>query len=290
MPEGDTVWRTAHRLDQALGRQPIQSAEIRWGQVATPNLIGRTTLEVVSRGKHILHRIEGGVTVHTHLRMEGQWRIVATPEVSAGLLARRDLRILVSAPEWTGLGLRLGMLDVVETRQEATLVGHLGPDVLGPDWDLAAALARLRREPGRPLVDCLLDQRNLAGIGTMYAAETLFLERLWPWTPVGELTEARLSAVVERAHRLLDHNKAHAVQSTTGRRGRGETAYVHGRSGLPCRRCGHVIRVANSEIAPQQRVVFSCPDCQGGLGPGDDGAAQSPLGTGTRVRSGYRRR
>ena len=77
MPEGDTVWRTAQRLHAALAGKPIVEADLRWPEISTADLSGRGTIEVVSRGKHLLHRIEGGLTLHSHLRMEGQWRVEA---------------------------------------------------------------------------------------------------------------------------------------------------------------------------------------------------------------------
>src|SRR6476469_8328753 len=74
MPEGDTVWRTAQRLHQALAGEPLTRSELRWPELSTLDFCGRTTLEVVSRGKHLLHRLDDGFTIHSHLRMEGQWR------------------------------------------------------------------------------------------------------------------------------------------------------------------------------------------------------------------------
>ena len=132
MPEGDTVWRTASRLNEALAGREIVESDLRWpGDIATADLSGRSTLEVVSRGKHILHRVEGGLTLHSHLRMEGQWRVEATPGLEARWRRNPQLRALVAAEDWTALGLRLGMLDLVPTAREGELVGHLGPDVLG---------------------------------------------------------------------------------------------------------------------------------------------------------------
>ena len=290
MPEGDTVWRTAHRLDQALAGVPLLVADLRWPALATVDLRGATTVQVVSRGKHILHRLDSGLTLHSHLRMEGQWRVEATRAVTPRQLANDRLRAVLGAAEWTALGLRLGMLDLVATDAEHTLVGHLGPDLLGPDWDLDAAVANLRREPERPVGEALLDQRNLAGIGTLYAAESLFLQRLNPWVPMHELEDAALRALVERAHRLLDVNRRRAVQSSTGSTRHGDTSYAHARSGRPCRRCGATVRVAMIGQPPQERTMFYCPGCQGGLGPTDDGRPQRPLGSGPRrTGSGYQR-
>jgi endonuclease-8 len=183
------------------------------------------------------------------------------------------------------------MLDVLPTAREAELVGHLGPDVLGPDWDPAAATANLRATPA-PIGAALLDQRNLAGIGTLWCAESLFLERLHPWTPANDLGQEAVSRLVDRAHRLLDSARHHAVQSSTGVRRHGEENYVHARSGRPCRRCGQTVRVAPIGPPGQERTMFYCPGCQGGLGPTDDGRTQQPLGStqasGPGRRSAYR--
>lgn len=284
MPEGDTVWRTAQRLDAALRGTQLTRAELRWGALIDADLVGSTTVEVVSRGKHLLHRLDSGLTVHSHLRMEGQWRIEATSGLTARALANHQLRALLATDTWAALGLRLGMLDLIETAREGDLVGHLGPDVLGPDWDSAEAIRRVHGS-GVSIGEALLDQRNLAGVGTMYAAESLFVQALPPWRAAAELREEEVRALIARVHRMLDTGRAHAIQSTTGDRRLGSTTYVHGRSGKPCRRCGMPVRVAMIGIAPRDRTMFYCPTCQGGLGPTDDGRRQRPLGTSPSRRS-----
>jgi endonuclease-8 len=261
VPEGDTVWRTATRLHQALAGRTIIDADLRWPEISTADLRGRTTLEVVSRGKHILHRLDGGLTLHSHLRMEGQWRIEATTGLAERWRRNPNLRALVSAPDWTALGLRLGMLDLVATARESELVGHLGPDLLGPDWDAPTAVANLLAAEG-PVGAALLDQRNLAGVGTIWCAETLFAERVNPWATVADLDRGTVERVVERVHRFLNRSKDDAVPTSTGLRRQGETTYVHGRSGRPCRRCGATIRVASIGVAPRERMLFYCPTCQ----------------------------
>ena len=287
MPEGDTVWRTAQRLHAALAGKPIVEADLRWPEISTADLSGRGTIEVVSRGKHLLHRIEGGLTLHSHLRMEGQWRVEATPTLAARWRRNPQLRALVSAPDWTALGLRLGMLDLVPTARESDLVGHLGPDVLGPDWDAARAVDNVARAHV-PIGQALLDQRNLAGVGTMWCAETLFLEKVAPWSIADELDRLVLERVVGRVHRLIDNGTGHAVQSSTGSYRLDDAHYVHARSGRPCRRCGTTVRVAPIGAPPQERTMFYCPGCQGGLGPTDDGRPQRPLGAEGRSASGRR--
>lgn len=287
MPEGDTVWRTAHRLNRALAGAPITMSDLRFPEVATVDVRGAVTTEVVSAGKHLLHRLDSGLTIHSHLKMEGQWRI-ERPDTTGSWLRRSDLRAALGTDSWVALGLRLGVLEVLPTGREGDVVGHLGPDVLGTGWEPTEAAARLAASD-TAIGAALLDQRVLAGVGTMWAAESLFLERCGPWTPTAELDTARLDALVARIHTLMDLARHHAVQSSTGSRRKGEELFVHARSGRPCRRCGDTVRVAMIGPAGRERTMFYCPTCQGGLAPHDDGRAQRPLGSAGGRSSPYRR-
>jgi endonuclease-8 len=257
MPEGDVVWAAGRRLHDALAGRLLTRSDFRVPRYATADLTGRAVHEVVSRGKHLLTRVDGDLTVHTHLRMEGTWRIraAATPPP-------RDhrVRLVLANDEWQAIGYSLGIVELVRTSQEDRIVGHLGPDLLGPDWDQAEAVRRLREEPGRPIGEALLDQTRLAGIGNFYKAETLFLRGIDPWHPVGEITD--LEGLVALARKLLDANKERVDQSTTGSRRPGETAWVYGRR--TCRRCGGPVRRAEQGGPAQERVTFWCPACQPG--------------------------
>ena len=84
MPEGDTVFRAARRLDEALAGHEVTRFDIRVPAHATADLTGETVQAVVPRGKHLLHRLDSGLTLHSHFRMEGSWRLEATttPPVS----------------------------------------------------------------------------------------------------------------------------------------------------------------------------------------------------------------
>lgn len=286
MPEGDTVHRTADRLDRALAGRVVERAELRWPSVPDVDLTGSRTLEVVARGKHLLHRFDTGATLHTHLRMEGQWRVEHPGAATQRALRRPDVRAAVLTDTWSAVGLRLGMLDLVATAREDDLVGHLGPDVLGPDWDPDLVAARLTASD-RLVGDLLLDQRVLAGVGTFWASEILFVERVLPWTPGRDLDPAVATRLLDRLHRLMDLARRTGWQASTGVQRSGEEAYVHARSGRPCRRCGDTVRVAMTGAAPRERTLFSCPTCQGGLAPADDGRPQRPLGsTGRSGRGG----
>ena len=275
MPEGDVVWRAARQLDEALAGRALVRSDFRVPRFATADLAGRSVSEAVSRGKHLLVRVEDGLTIHTHLRMDGSWWIRP-----AGGYPPRDHRVrLVLANEaWQAVGYLLGVVEILPTAREERALGHLGPDLLGPDWDAAEAVRRLRADPARPVGEALLDQRNLAGIGNLYKAEVLFLRGINPWRPVADIDD--VEALVMLAHRLLEANKERVGQITTGMQGRGEETWVYGRSGRACRRCGGPVRVARpgrvsgptgrAERAgsgdrpgdPDARVTFWCPVCQ----------------------------
>jgi endonuclease-8 len=139
-------------------------------------------------------------------------------------------------------------------------VGHLGPDLLGPDWDAAEAVRRLRQDPTQEIGLALVDQRNLAGIGNMYKSEALFIERINPWTPVGHVID--LNRLVATASRLLRMNRSHPEQSTTGLPGRGQEHWVYERANQPCRRCRTPISRADQGSPPYQRGTYWCRSCQ----------------------------
>jgi len=148
----------------------------------------------------------------------------------------------------------------VPTAAEYRITGHLGPDLLGPDWDAAEAVRRIMADPGRPIGEALLDQRNLAGIGNLYKAEVLFLRGVSPWRPAGQVDD--LAAMVELARRLLDANKERVEQVTTGNPAPGARTWVYGRARRSCRRCGTPVRQASQGPEPQDRVTCWCPACQ----------------------------
>jgi endonuclease-8 len=285
VPEGDVVWRTADRLHRALAGRVLTACDLRWPSVATVDLSGRTVLDVRARGKHLLLRVDGEppVTVHSHLRMEGSWHVHRTGERWGSARTAAEVRAILANAEWTAVGHRLGMLDVVPTAEEDQLVGHLGPDVLGPDWDPEVVLGTLAAQPDREIGDALLDQRVLAGVGTMFMAEALFVRGISPWTPVRDVADPQ--ALLSTVHRLLDANRERVWQATTGDTRPGRDKWVHARSGRPCWRCGTTVRVAPIGPAPHDRTAFYCPHCQPGPAPTDDRRPQRPLGSTRRARS-----
>jgi endonuclease-8 len=266
---------TAHRLHAALAGRPLLRADLRVPQLATVELAGRRLVEVVPRGKHLMARLEGGLTLHSHLRMDGAWHLYAAGERWRGGPAHQ-VRAVLETEAQTAVGYRLPVLELVPTAEEDGVVGHLGPDLLGPDWDPARALATLAAEGGRPVGEALLDQRNLAGIGNVYVSELCFLRGVTPWTPFG--TVGAPEKLVALAKRLLEANKTRPGHITTGDRRRGRTHWVYGREHQPCLRCGTPVRRAEHGVADRARVAYWCPRCQ--RGPAPDSAPHTAQGPG----------
>ncbi len=264
MPEGDTVHLAAERLGAALAGRVLTRADLRVPQLATTDLTGRAVLAVVPRGKHLLTRIAPDLTLHTHFRMEGSFRLFRPGAPWRGGPAHQ-VRVVLGNDDWVAVGYRLPVVELLPTAREDEVVGHLGPDVLGPDWDAAAALANLRREPARAIGEALLDQRNLAGLGNLYRTEALYLRGLSPWTPVGDVED--LAALVDLGRRLMLANRDRWAQSTTGRTSRAESHHVFERQGRPCRRCGTAVRSARQGEPGRDRITYWCPVCQPGRAP-----------------------
>jgi endonuclease-8 len=258
MPEGDTVWRAALHLDRALSGQVLLETDFRVPAHATLDLSGRTVEATVSRGKHLLTRIGADHTLHTHLKMEGSWHLYR-PGTSWRRPAH-EARVVLRTEEWTAVGFALGVVEVVAREAEDTVVGHLGPDLLGPDWDEDEALRRLCAAPSRAVADAILDQRNLAGIGNLYKSELCFLAGVHPRVQVSDVAD--LPRLVRRARTALEANKNRVEQTLTGDTRRGRQTWVYRRDKQPCRRCGTRIRVDMQGPETQERATYWCPSCQ----------------------------
>jgi endonuclease-8 len=271
VPEGDTVWLAAQRLRDALAGRVLTTSDFRVPQLATTDLTGRQVLDVVPRGKHLLTRIEGGLTLHTHFRMDGTWHLYRP---GSGWRGGPDfqVRVVLANEEWVAVGYRLPVVELLQTTEEGRAVGHLGPDVLGPDWDPDEAVRRLLLDPDREIGMALLDQRNLAGVGNLYRVEMLFLRGLTPWLLVGDVPD--LPALVQNGRRLMLANRGRIEQSTTGSLRRGEMHWVFERQGRPCRRCGTRVLSAQQGEPPQVRLTYWCPSCQLGPAPAPSVARQ----------------
>ncbi|MBI3693077.1 MAG: Fpg/Nei family DNA glycosylase [Mycolicibacterium aromaticivorans] len=254
MPEGDTVFRTAANLREALVGKTLTRCDIRVPRYATVDLAGHTVDEVVSRGKHLFIRV-GPASIHSHLKMDGAWRVGPKGKTIRNAY---KIRIILEAGDIQALGIDLGILEILDREHDEDAVAHLGPDLLGDDWDPKAAAANLSQDPDRPIAPALLDQRNLAGVGNVYANELCFVFGRLPTSPVSSLPDPL--RVVTRARDMLWANRTRVNRTTTGNRRGGQDLWVYGRAGEPCRRCGTSIRRAES--SDEDRVTYWCPSCQ----------------------------
>lgn len=281
MPEGDTIFRTAHTLNLALAGHPV----VRFASVypaltrvdEDAPIAGRTITRVESRGKHLLLHVgpavaaatgpAGPLVLRSHMRMSGSWHLYRHDD----RWARQRARITIDTDVWIAVA-----FDVhdAEWLDSTALARHpalraLGPDLLAGDFDAGAALTRLRSSADALIADALLDQRALAGIGNVYKSETLFMEGIHPATPVSALADDALRALIARAHRLLTANAAgdgrgmetyRGLRKTTDRSHPSERLWVYGRGGRPCRRCGTPISF--TRMGRDVRGTYWCERCQ----------------------------
>jgi endonuclease-8 len=259
MPEGDTIHYAANRIRPVLeGRVPDELAtpHRRFARDRWPErLEGQAVRSVDAHGKHLFLRFEGGLTIHSHLRMTGSWRVLEpgrrwprSPR-RAWLVARRGEREVVQFD-----GPVLELMTDSRTRLDQRIAG-LGPDILAPALDEERFLRRLREDdPTRGIGDALLDQRTIAGIGNVWKAEGCFAAHVDPWRPTGEVTDEEALAIV---HATRPRMQASALD---GMQDRHRTIY--GRAGLPCPRCGpdSLIRVRGQ--GDDNRLTYWCPRCQ----------------------------
>jgi endonuclease-8 len=250
MPEGDTVFRTAERLRKALVGHTLTRCDVRVPRYATVDLTGHVIDEVRSRGKHLFIRV-GPASIHSHLKMDGSWRITSRTK-------RVDyrVRIILETTDIRAIGIDLGVLEVLERDRDEDAVDHLGPDLLGEDWDADVAAANLTAQPDRRIAEAMLDQRVMAGVGNVFCNELCFVSGHLPTAPVSAITDAR--RLVARAREMLWVNRFRQNRCTTGDIRPGRQFWVYGRRGQDCRRCGTPINYDDSGA----RVAYWCSVCQ----------------------------
>src|SRR5690242_14227728 len=197
MPEGDTVWHTAAALRERLLGGTLTRCDIRVPRFATVDLTGQVVDEVISRGKHLFIRV-GPASIHSHLKMDGSWKV---NPVSKPSRASYRIRIILETNGIQAAGIDLGVLEVLERERDMDAVAHLGPDLLGDDWDPRVAAANLLADSDRPLSETLLDQRVMAGVGNVYCNELCFVTGHLPTAPVSHVKDPL--RLVQRARDML---------------------------------------------------------------------------------------
>ena len=257
MPEGDTILHAARRVGAALVETEIVSIETpqpRHGLERWPDrLAGRGIRSVDSHGKHLFLRFEGDLTLHSHLRMTGKWGVYRHGERWRRSPWRAWLVIRTAEHEVVQFdGPVLELMTDSRTRFDQRLAA-LGPDILGDGWDERAFLKRLRDDdPTRAIGEALLDQRNVAGIGNIWKSESCFAAGIDPWRRAAEVSDDEALAIVRAARPAMLASAEHG--------GARLEPLVYERAGLPCPRCGSVLRARGQ--GDDNRTTYWCPGCQ----------------------------
>lgn len=273
MPEGDTLFRTATVLREVLAGKEVTAARGRPDGVALGRAVGSRVERVESVGKHLLIGFSNGLSLHTHLRMNGSWHRYRSGERWRRSPARAVAVIEVA--DAVAVCFDAPTVELLDSRalDLHPVLAALGPDLLASEPDLEEAMRRLS-DPGRaqmPLGEALLDQRAMAGLGNVYRSEVCFIERVDPFLAVERVDAAVLRRVVVTGQRLIHANRDDPARTTTldatgappgpsRSRRPGDRLYVYGRTGRPCRRCGTLIRSVVTGELP--RRTYWCPVCQ----------------------------
>lgn len=277
MPEGDTIWKAARALDQALAGRVVTrftttSPDI--SPAAERAIAGRTVTGVEARGKHLLMTFArdgdailldaqhdgDDVVLHTHMRMNGEWHIYRPGERWRRPAARA--RVVVETDAYVAPCFDAPVIELVRARDLARhpALAQLGPDAMTDGFDIGAARGRLRADPAREVGVALLDQRAVAGLGNVLKSETLFLARVSPFARVAELDDATLEVLLAEGHRLLVANRAGSGRRTRAVLDRRQRLWVYGRAGEPCFRCG--TGIGSAQQGEDARRTYWCPACQ----------------------------
>lgn len=256
MPEGDTVRRLAERIGRRFSGQTVARCVVRDPRITHLDLTGATLVEADAHGKWLLLRFDDGRTVYGHLRMDGRWDLGRRSEAPEW---QRRLEIELDDGWMTAVD--MPVLGVVATAQEASVVGHLGPDLCAPDVpDVALVIERLLADIGRPLAGALLDQRNVAGFGNLYAVEVPFIAGVSPFQTIDTIDA--LDVLVRAGAALIRTNAERGPQNTTGRRLHTDHHWIYGHRRRPCPWCATTLHGAGENETPWRRVTTWCPSCQ----------------------------
>jgi endonuclease VIII len=257
MPEGDTILSIARTLGPVLVDRPLadistpqrRHALDRWPE----KLAGASVVAIDTHGKHLFLRFDNGLTIHSHLRMSGRWRIFDRGW-DWGRRARSAWLVIRTASQ-TVVQFNGPILELVRSSRTSfdPYLRRLGPDILASELDWPAILVRLRcDDQTRPVADALLDQRTLAGIGNLWKNESLYACRIDPWRSLAEVGDDELERIVRCARELMMREVHHG-----GRLAGGE---VFEQAGKGCRRCGDIIRSRGQW--DENRRTYWCPSCQ----------------------------
>lgn len=271
MPEGDTIYRAARTLHEALAGQKVTRFETALAPLARMDhqepLTGRTIEKVSAAGKHLIIDFSGGLHLRTHMRMNGSWHIYRPAE--RWKRPRRDMRVVIGTERFVAVGFNIPVAEFLDDRalRRQEDLRRIGPDLLGPDFDVDEAVRRIAARPDAEVANVLLNQRVIAGIGNVFKSEVLFLAGIDPFARCGTISESDLRRLLAISRKLLRHNVDHGRSDriTMNSLDRSRKLWVYGRGGDPCRRCATPIEYRKQ--GADARGTYWCPRCQVGSLP-----------------------
>jgi endonuclease VIII len=274
MPEGDTIFRSARALRQALAGHTITRFETAYAQLASVNdqtpVAGRTVEQIDSRGKWLLIYLSGDLILTTHMLMSGSWHIYRVGE--RWQRARSNMRIVIETGTMVAVAFNvpIARFHTAHSLERFAAVSGLGPDVLDPAFEAEEASARLLGQGTEEVGNALLNQRVMAGIGNVFKSEICFACQVNPFRTVASLRREEVECLMDTARRYLAANVTEAagdkivtytgLRRTTGSSNPAARLWVYHRAGEACRRCGATILTRKQGIGA--RSTFWCPECQ----------------------------
>jgi endonuclease-8 len=267
MPEGDTIFRAATVLRRVLAGQVVTGFEVdrpKVSQAASRDeVVGSTVAKVESNGKHLFIHFStpNEVVLHTHMKMSGSWHIYRPGE--RWWEPEREARVVIRTENVVAPCFHPPIVELLAARELTMhrVVGRLGPDIIGDDFDMGEALRRLRESQDRDIATALLDQSVISGIGNVYKVESLFLARVSPWALVRDLDDDTLRRIVEHARKLIRLNREGGERRTRFSLDRADRMWVDERAGLACHVCGSVVK-QGWHPGDDVRKSWYCPSCQ----------------------------
>jgi endonuclease VIII len=275
MPEGDTIFRTARSLGRALAGKPVTGFRSAFPILTryhdqTP-LTGQFVERVESRGKWLLIHFSGGLTLATHMLMNGSWHIYRPGQ--RWQQPRFNMRIVLENADYLAVGFKVPVAEFHTAHSLARDARIPIPtsDVLSPEFDPRAVESRVLAHATEEIGDVLLHQEVMAGVGNVFKSEVCFVTGINPFALVAALTPGQIHALVAASQKLVAANvledSGNLIVTYRGQQRRtthssdpSESLWVYGRHGRPCRRCAEP--VLRRLQGPDARVTFWCPRCQ----------------------------
>lgn len=274
MPEGDTIFRAARSLHQALAGHRVTKFDTAYAHLARVNddgpIAGRLIERCEAAGKHVLIVFAGDLILRTHMRMNGSWHLYRHGE--RWWRGPQAMRVRVDTADWVAVAFDVPVAEFVTAKELASSdpVAALGPDLLKSGFDRDEAIRRVRAAGALPIAQALLDQRLVAGIGNVYKSEVLFLAGVHPDTPASAVPPNGMEQIMDLARRLLNDNVVpgtpgaiqtyRSLRRTDRRSDSSASLWVYGRAGKPCRKCGTAVQ--SKKMGLDARTTYWCPSCQ----------------------------